>query len=161
MPETAKAAPKSKKTATTTATATATPEFELPKSVREFAERGLDQTREAYGQFKTAAEEAAGLIEETTSKAADTATDMNLKAIDFAKSNVDATFELTRKLLKTRDINEAIELQVEFARKQVEAYNAQAKDMTTFATKAVQDATEPFKTQATKSWDQFRSVFPN
>ena len=159
MTETAKttATPKS----AAKAKAGAAPEFEIPNSLREFAERSLDQTRDAYGKFRDAMQDTASVIEQSTTKAADTTTDMNLKAIDFAKSQLDASFDLTRKLLKTRDLSEAVELQVEFARKQVESYNAQAKDMTEFASKAAQDVAEPLKAHMNKSMEQFRGVLPS
>jgi len=137
-----------------------TPEFELPKSAREFAERGLDQTRQFYGQFKDVAEETASAFEDSAAKAADTATAFGLKNIDYAKSNVDATFELTRKLLKTRDLAEVMELHADFAKARLDAANAHARAMSEWSSKVAAEAAEPFKGQFAKSFEQFRSYIP-
>jgi phasin len=134
---------------------------ELPKSAREFAEQGLDQTRKAYGRIKDAAEEAADALEASTSRAVDTATALGLKNIDFAKAHVDAAFDLTRKLLKSRDLFEAVELQTDFARARFEAANAHAKAVGEWSTKSAADAAAPFRTQVEKSFEQFRSLLPS
>jgi len=135
-------------------------QFELPQSFRQIAERSIDQSREAYGRMRDAAQETVELMEASATRATDTATEINLKTVDFVEANVDAGFELMRKLLKTRDAAEAVELQVAFARQQVETFGNQAKELGAVATRAVQEASEPFKQHVTRSFEQIRSSFP-
>ncbi|NND49101.1 MAG: hypothetical protein HKN60_02485 [Rhizobiales bacterium] len=163
--KTSKAASKATKTmdeAVASATAQAeemVSHFELPETVRDMAERGIEQTREAYGKMRDAAQQATTILEESTSKASETATAFNLKNVDYAEANVEAGFELARKLFETRDPAKAVELQLAFARKQTEAFNTHVKEMGAFATKNTPAMGEAFNNQFTKYFEQFRAGF--
>jgi len=47
------------------------PNMELPEAFREMAEKGVEQTRDAYAKAKVASEEAADLLENTYEAAAE------------------------------------------------------------------------------------------
>lgn len=149
------------KAAKSNTTANAAAAFELPESVRDLAEKSLDQSREAYGKFKGAAEEAATLIEDQAQAVSDTTTALNLKALTFAEANVNSAFELARKLLATKDLGEAVELQLAFARKQAETLGGQAKEFGELTNKAATDATKPYKAQMDKTISEFKNVLPS
>ena len=57
------------------------PNMELPEAFREMAEKGVEQTRDAYAKAKVASEEAADLLENTYEAAAKRATDYSRKLI--------------------------------------------------------------------------------
>ncbi|NND49539.1 MAG: hypothetical protein HKN60_04740 [Rhizobiales bacterium] len=133
--------------------------FELPETVRDFAERGIEQSREVYGKMRDAAQQATSMMEESTAKATETATEFNIKNVDYVEANVEAGFELTRKLLETRDPAKAMELQLDFARKQADAFNTHVKDMGAFAAKSTPAVGEAFNTQVSKYFEQFRTSF--
>lgn len=121
------------------------PKFEVPEMVRSFAEEGLKQTREAYSRAKTAAEEATDLLEdslETNRKSMQTA---QLKALDMAKANADATFELMRKMLGATSVSDALEMQSAFARERFDAFVEYSKDVQELVSKAGADAGKPAK----------------
>ena len=50
------------------------------------------------------------------------------KGFDHAQANANATFDFAQKLVRTKDLREAFELQSEFVRSQFAALQAQAKD---------------------------------
>ena len=135
--------------------------FELPASIREAAEKSLDQSRQAYDKFKGAAEEAATVLEDQAQLVADNTAELNLKTLSFAESNIASTFDLARKLLGTKDLNEAVELQVAFARKQIEALGGQAKEISELSTKAATEASKPYSAQMEKAMSEFKDGFPS
>ena len=133
--------------------------FELPETVRDMAERGIEQSREAYGNLRDAAQKTTAMMEESTAKATETATAFNLKNVDYVEANVEAGFALARKLFETRDPAKAVELQLAFARKQADAFNTHVKEMGAFATKNTPAVNEAFSTQVSKYFEQFRGGF--
>ena len=134
--------------------------FELPTPIREMAEKSLDQSREAFEKIKGAAEDATSAIEDQAQLAADTSSAVNGKAIDFAEKNIQSTFDLARKLMATKDLSEAVELQLSFARSQLETLGNQATELGELTQKAANDAAKPYKDQMEKTVADFKSVLP-
>ena len=97
------------------------PSFEVPEAFRSFAEQGLAQTREAYARVKARAEEATDMIEESFETTRDSMRDVQLKALDVAQANAEATFDHVRKLLGVTSVADAFQLQTSFARERFEA----------------------------------------
>ncbi|MFV2092769.1 MAG: phasin family protein [Hyphomicrobiales bacterium] len=135
--------------------------FEMPASVRKAAEKSLDQSRQTYDNFKGATEEVAGLVENQAQVVADSTTALNLKALDIAQNNLNSTFDLARNLLGSKDLGEAVEMQLDFARKQIEALNGQAMEFGNLTTKAAKDAAKPYGAQMEKAMSQFQDVLPS
>jgi phasin len=121
------------------------PTFEVPEIFRSFAEQGLNQTRDAYARMKTAAEDATDILEESIETARGTVRDAQFKALDLAKANADATFDLFRKLLTTTSVGDAMQLQTTFARERFEALVDYSKDVQAAVTKVSEQATKPAK----------------
>ena len=99
------------------------------RSFRSFAEQGLNQTREAYARMKSAAEEATDILEDSFETTRENVRDAQFKALDVAKANTDATFDLFRKLLTTNSVADAVQLQTAFARERFEAFVDYSKDV--------------------------------
>lgn len=132
------------------------PKLEVPTAVRELAEKSVTQARENYEKVKAAAEEATDVLEDTYETARKSMLEFNLKAIDTAKSNSDATFEFVKDFAGVKTLSEAVELQTAFARKQFESLTAQAKEFQELATKLSSEATSPLKDAATKIFKDFK-----
>ena len=66
------------------------PNMEMPEAFREMAEKGVEQTRDAYAKAKVASEEAADLLENTYEAAAKRATDYSRKLIEITRTNTRA-----------------------------------------------------------------------
>jgi phasin len=121
------------------------PDFEVPEFVRSFTEQGLNSTREAYARMKSAAEEATDALEDSLETTRESIREVQFKAIDMAKANSDATFELVRKLLATTSVADAMQLQTAFARERFEALVDYSKDVQATVQKAGTEATAPAK----------------
>ena len=84
--------------------------FEVPGSIREFAEKGVTQAREAYEKFKEAAQSSNETLEAVYSSATKGASDYTSKLIDIARTNANASFDLAEKLIHVKSPSEALSL---------------------------------------------------
>ena len=73
---------------------------------------------------------------------------LNTKIADITRSNAEANFALALKLAESKDINQAMELQSQHARKQMEAFVHQLEEMRDLAAQIIQEA-NPVKAEAT------------
>ena len=104
--------------------------YEVPKEMREFAERSVAQARKAFEGFMGAVQKSTTAIEAPAGNPALTgAKDMSAKAVSFAESNVNAAFDLAEKLVHAKDIQEVMALQTDFLKAQMANIQAQAKEL--------------------------------
>ncbi len=127
------------------------PDFEIPEVFRSFTEQGLNQTREAYARMKSAAEEATDALEDSLETTRESVREVQFKALDMAKANADAAFDLMRKLLGTTSVADAMQLQTAFARERFEAMVDYSKDVQATVTKAGSEAVAPAKAMFEKA----------
>ena len=125
--------------------------LEVPEMFRSFAENGVNQAREHYAQFKTNAEDATDLIEETYETAREGMIDLQHKALDVAKQNVDATFDFARQFLAVTSVADAVQLQAKFAREQFDACADYSKELQSSVSKIAEDAVAPSKAAFSKA----------
>lgn len=119
--------------------------MEVPAAVREIAEKGVEQAKETYAKVKAATEEATEAFEGSYTTAAKGVAEFNQKALEAARTNLNAAFEFASDLFKVKSLSETIELQSTFARKQLETLQAQSKDLSSLAQKVANDASAPLK----------------
>lgn len=127
------------------------PKFEVPEIVRSFAEQGLKQGREAYARVKDAAEEATDLLEDSIETSRKNLREAQFKALDVAKANADASFDLMRKMLTATSVSDVMQLQTAFARERFEALMTYSKEMQDMVSKAGAEASEPAKAMLEKA----------
>ena len=116
--------------------------FEVPTQVREMAEKGVDQARKAYEEFLVAAGDAAAKAEGSAQNMRDGAADLNKKAITATEESMNASFDLAAKLVKAKDLQEALDLQTKYVQSQMQRFGEVARDFGESATKAAVDATK-------------------
>ncbi len=114
-----------------------TPNFEIPTEMRDFAEKSVDQARNAVGTMMANAVKAAEKVQASGQTFQSTLSAAVVKGFDHAQTNANATFDFAQKLVRTKDLREAFELQSEFVRSQFAALQAQAKDYGALAQNAV------------------------
>lgn len=150
---------KTQKTASKTAQDADQFGIEMPADVREFAEKSVDQAKVIYGQFRDAAQETVDMLDDSAAALKDGSADFHVKALDFAQANTNAGFEFARKLVSVKDIKEAFELQVEFARAQTAAVTEQIQELGALSTGVAEKTAKPIKDGVTKSVEQARDTF--
>jgi len=109
-------------------TLTNTP-FEVPNEMRDFAERSVDQARKAFEGFVTVAQKAVGTVDGAASQAQSGAKTVGAQILSYTEQNVNAAFELAHKLVQAKDPQEALTLQSEFLKAQLNSLQSQAKEL--------------------------------
>jgi phasin len=106
------------------------PSFEIPSEMRDFAEKSVEQARNAITGFIQNARKATDTLQ-TSTKAAELPAGVAFsRGLEFTEQNVAAAFELAQKLVRARDVQEAMQLQSEYVRTQFAALQTQAKELT-------------------------------
>jgi phasin len=125
------------------------PSFDATKAtdqIRAFAEKSVEQSKEAYAKLKTGAEEAQKALETTFEAAKTVSGDLSLKTISAFRANAESSFAHLEALVGAKSLSEVFELQTSFLRKRVELSVEQAKDFQAAASKAAEKVSAPMKT---------------
>ena len=137
------------------------PTFDASKATdqfRAFAEKGVEQSKEAYAKLKSGAEETQKAFEASYKSVRAVSSEMSLKTIAALRANAEASFAHLEALVGARSLSEVIELQTSFLRKRVEMGVAQAKDFQAVATKAAEDVARPLKSVVEKTFQDLKAA---
>lgn len=132
--------------------------MELPVAVRDMAEKGVEQFRDAYDRVRTTAQESSDMIEDSYETTRQGLVELNLHAMEAAKANADAAYGFFRDMFGVKSLSQAIELQTSFARKQFDTFSAQSKDMQELTAKVTSDAGEPVKDAVQKMFKDIKAA---
>lgn len=117
-----------------------TGQFEIPAEMRAFAEKSVDQARQAFESCLTAAQRSVTTLEGQAETARQGAKAMGTQTMDFASRNVASSFEFAQQLVKAKDLQEVMELQAAYIRFQMQALAEQAKELGQGAAKMAADS---------------------
>ena len=115
-------------------TAVAQPDLQIPAEVRDLAEKCVEQARSAFEAFTGAAQKAISSVDATLPVAAKEGSG---KAYSYAEASMKATFDLAQKLIRAKDAQEALQLQTDFMKAQMEAVQRQASELNAAMQKAI------------------------
>ncbi len=113
-----------------------TQNFEIPTELRDFAEKSVDQARNAVGTLMTNAHKAADQLQKGGQTFQSTFQEAVAKGFDHAQANANAAFDHVQKLVRSKDLREAYEIQAEYVRSQFSTLQAQAKEFGNLAQSA-------------------------
>ena len=114
------------------------PPFEMPKQLRELAEKNVEQARATYAQFMDAMMQAVSVWSTASSNVMTSGfKDVQELAIRFAKENAEAGFALASELANAKDIQGVITLQSRYAQTQLQSYARQAQELGRLMAEAV------------------------
>lgn len=114
------------------------PSMEIPDAVREMAERNVEQTRAAYGQFMDMARQAQSMLTKSQGAMAVSALEIQARVMRFTEQNIDSSFSLASELARARDFKEYLEIQTRHAQGQMQTYTKQAQELGQMMTEAAQ-----------------------
>ena len=117
-----------------------TMDFEIPSTVRDLASKSVDQAREAYNRFLEAARQAHDVVMKSSDVITSGAREINQKAVKYTEANLQANFEFAQRLVHAKDIKEALDIQNQFARQQMETFAHQAQELTRLVAQSAQKA---------------------
>ena len=109
--------------------------FEIPAEMRAFAEKSVEQAKQAFDSFISAAQHAANTVENQAASARTGAKEASELAVRFAERNVAASFEFAQRLLHAKDFKEVTELQAAYVKSQIAALTDQANELSKQAAK--------------------------
>jgi phasin len=118
----------------------ATDRFEIPQEMRAFAERSVEQAREAFDGFMSAAQRALSTFEGQAEGARKGARDVTEKAMTFTQQNIKSSFELAEQLVRAKDLQEMMRLQADYIKRQIQVFSEQARELGESAGTAARDA---------------------
>ncbi|MGM4908413.1 phasin [Rhizobiales bacterium] len=128
----------------------------LAESFRDFAEKGAQQSKEAYAKLKSAGEEAGKTLEATVQTAQAGSVEIGLKAIDALRVNAESSLSHMEALLGVKSVAEFFELQTSFFRKQAELTVEQAKSLQETTKQVAEKVAKPSKEAAEKAMASFK-----
>ena len=109
--------------------------FEIPAEMRAFAEKSVEQAKQAFNSFISAAQHAANTAENQAASARTGAKEVGETAIDFTKRNIASSFEFAEKLVRAKDVQELTALHTDYVKSQIAALTEQAKELSKQAAK--------------------------
>ena len=127
------------------------PKMEIPAAFREFAEKGVAQSKDAYEKFKTVAEENTAMLETVYATASKGSTEYGLKVLEAARANTGAMFDYVEALFGVKSPSEFVELSTKHAREQFETLTGQGKELAGLAQKVATETAEPIKSGVNKA----------
>lgn len=124
---------------------------EIPDSVRELMKLSIEQAQRAFETFVATSEKTWKSFEAQSQSARSALHVLNAKIAEITGENAEASFALAMKLAESKDIKQALELQSEHAKKQMETFAQQLEAMRDLAAKLIQDAKDAAPTAQTRS----------
>ena len=125
--------------------ASPTPQLGIPNELRAVAELRIEQAKGAFADFMRAAQGAVSALEDRFTASQASANEIGDKAMSFAERNVSSAFELAQKIVQTKDIQELVRMQTEFAQSQMNVLSEQVKDLGNTISKASTDSMKSSK----------------
>lgn len=102
--------------------------YDVPPEMREFAEKSVEQARKAIDGFIGAARKTADTLESSATTVQTSGKELTQKTFSYAEQNIAAAFDLAQKLVRAKDVQEAVQIQAEFVRSQFAAMQSQMKE---------------------------------
>jgi phasin len=124
-------------------TMAASDRFEVPPEMRALAEKSVEQARQAFDGFISAAHQAMSAFAGQAQTARKGARDVTEKAMTFAERNIASAFEFAQDLVRAKDMQDVLRLQADYIRRQMQALTEQAKELGESTSKAAKDAAPP------------------
>ena len=116
------------------------PNFEVPNEMRDFAEKSVEQARKAFDGFLGAAQKTVESVDGSAAAVRDNAQDMTRKSLGYAEQNMRAAFDHAQKLVRAKDLQEAMQIQTEFVKSQFNTMQEQMKEIGAGVQKSASEA---------------------
>lgn len=113
------------------------PKFEIPQHLSELTEKNLEQARAAYGHFMDAMTQALGSwAQEARANPMMGFKLVQDRAINFAKQNAEACFDLASELANAKDLTDVMGIQARHTQTLMQTYALQVQELSRLAMEA-------------------------
>jgi phasin len=109
--------------------------FDIPADMRALAEKSVEQAKQAFDIFISAAQHAVSTAENQAASATAGAKEVGELAIGFAERNIASSFEFVQKLLQAKEPKDVMTLHSEYVNTQIATLTDQAKELSKRAVK--------------------------
>jgi hypothetical protein len=116
------------------------PGMDIPDSVRQMAEKNVEQTRAAYNQFLDMVRKGQDAASQSSGAMTRAALDIQGEIMRYTQQNMEAGFQAASELARARDMKEYFEIQSRVAQRQMQMYMQQAQELGRLITQATQKA---------------------
>jgi phasin len=118
-------------------------QFEIPQEMRAFAEKSVEQARQAFESFLSTAHQTINAFGDQAETTRQGAKDIGQQVMAFAERNITSSFEFAQHLVRARDVNEMVKLQSDYITAQIKTLSEQAKELGETTAKLAREATKP------------------
>jgi phasin len=113
---------------------------EVPEALRELMRMSIEQARRAFETFVSTSEKTWKSLEASSPSGRASLFALNAKIAEITRQNAEANFALAMRLAESKDVNQAIEVQGEHMRKQMESFVQQLEEMRDLTAQMIQEA---------------------
>jgi phasin len=117
--------------------------FEIPPELRAFTEKSVEQAKQAFDGFISAAHRTVSAFEGQAENTRKDAKDLGEKAVTFAQRNIASSFEFAQKVVHARDVEDMLKLHADYVKAQMQTLAEQAKELGEHTGKMAKDAAKP------------------
>ena len=115
-------------------------QFEIPSELRAFTEKSVEQAKQAFDGFMSAAHRTVSTLEGQAVSARQDAQNMGEKAVSFAEQNIASSFEFAQNVVRAKNVEDMLKLQTDYIRSQIQTLTDQAKKLGQQAAKPAKNA---------------------
>ncbi|MBL8907690.1 MAG: TIGR01841 family phasin [Rhizobiales bacterium] len=133
--------------------------LEMPKEVTELAQKSVDQAQAAVERAEAFAHDNLQVFDAATSALKARTADFQLKVMEMAQGNLDASFDFARRALSVSEPAEFFALQQEFVTKRIEQLSRQSKELGELSMLFAKETAKPFQDGWVKSFGDFGRSF--
>jgi len=119
---------------------------ELPQPLRELMKMSIEQARRAFETFVSTSEKTWKSIENSSPSGRASLFALNAKIAEITRLNAEANFALAMRLAESKDLNQAMELQSQHVRKQMDTFVHQLEEMRDLTAQIIQEASPAKRT---------------
>jgi phasin family protein len=131
------------------------PPMEVPKEVAELAQKSVDSVQAAAERVGEFAHGNLQVFDAATSALKARTADFQLKVMEMAQGNLDASFDFARRALTVSDPSEFFQLQQDFFKKRFEQLTRQSKELSELSVLFAKETAKPFQEGFAKSFGDF------
>jgi len=119
-----------------------TTRFEIPADMLALAEKSVEQAKQAFDIFISAAQHAVSTAEHQAASAQAGAKEIGELAMGFAERNITSSFEFAQKLLQAKEPRDVMTLHAEYVNSQIATLTEQGKELSQRAANLTGQATQ-------------------
>jgi phasin len=121
---------------------------EIPDALRELMKMSIEQARRAFEAFVSTSEKTWKSLEASSPSGRGQLYALSGKIAEITRLNAEANFALAMRLAEAKDVNQAIEVQGEHLRKQMESFVHQREEMRDLTAQMINEPRPETRTDA-------------